>query len=71
MVPAEGGPKILKLKSSWQRRRQSKHFGCQPQTLEGEGGGGGGVVQGGGTRPPPTVYGRSNTSLFVPHAGPR
>ena len=41
MVPAEGGPKIFKLKSSWGR---SKNFGCQPLTVEGEeaGGSGGG-----------------------------
>ena len=31
----------LKLKSSWHRRRRSRKFGCQPQTLEGEEGGGG------------------------------
>ena len=35
-------------------------FGCQPQTLEGEGGGG---SRGGGTPPPPAVYGRCNASL--------
>ena len=56
MVPAEGGPKNFKRKSSWHRRRLSRKFGCQPQTLEGEEGGKGGT-------PPPTVYGTSNTSL--------
>ena len=60
---AEGGPKFLKRKSSWHRRRRSKNFGCQPQTLEGEEGGLGGK---GGAPPPPAVYGRSNTSLPPP-----
>ena len=41
MVPAEGGPKILKRKSSWHRRRRPKqNCGSQSQTLEGEEGGG-------------------------------
>ena len=49
-VPAEGGPKILKCKSSWNRKRRSKNLGCQPQTLKGEerGGGGGRVLLNGG-----------------------
>ena len=60
MVPAEGSPKVLKLKSSGHQRRQN--FGRQPQTLEGEEEGEGGP--GGGQPPPsPAVYGRSNTSL--------
>ena len=41
--------KFFRIKSSW------RIFGCQPQTLEGEGGY--------PPPPPPTVYGRSNTSL--------
>ena len=71
MVPAEGGPKILKRKSSWHRRHRSKNFGCEPQTLEGEGGGAGGFGGGGGTPPPPAVYGRSNASLHGPLRAPR
>ena len=37
MVPTEGGPKILKLLLAPKAPKQN--FGCQPQTLEGEGGG--------------------------------
>ena len=47
MVPAEGGPKIFKLKSPW-HRRPKQNFGCQPQILEGEEGGG---PKGGGYTP--------------------
>ena len=41
MVPVKGGPKILKLNSSWHRRHLSKILA---QTLEGEEGGGPGGV---------------------------
>ena len=59
MVPTEGGPKILKLKSSWPKQ----NFRCQRQTLEGEERGGG--FQGG--HPPfLEVYGSSTTSLGTP-----
>ena len=60
MVPAEGGPKNFKLKSSW---RQSKILAVSPKHLEEEEEGGGGGVRG-GTPPPPTVYGCSNTWLL-------
>ena len=52
MVPAEGRPKLLKLKSSWHRRRQSKILAVNLKYWKAKywGGGfeGGG---GGGTRP--------------------
>ena len=60
MVPAEGRPKIFKLKSSWGRRRRSKILALRLQHWKGRGGGGGSRE---GTPPPPTVYVRSNTSL--------
>ena len=59
MVPAEGGPKILKLQSSWHRRHRSKILAVSLKHWKGRGG----VQGGGGGGPPPTVYGRSNTSL--------
>ena len=62
MVPAEGGPNILKLKSSWHRRRRSKILAVSLKGSKGR------EVRGvrGGTPPPPTVYGRSNASLPCP-----
>ena len=57
-VPAEGGLKILKLKSSW---RQSQKLAVSLKHWKGRKRGGG--DQGGGTLPPPGVYDRSNTSL--------
>ena len=62
MVPAEGGPKILKLESPWHRRRRSKILAVSLKHWKGRRGGEG-VPVGGGTPPPRTVYGRSNTSL--------
>ena len=61
MVPAEG--ENLEASILLAPKAPKQHFGCQPQTLEGQGRG----VQGGGgggyPPPPPTVYGRSKTSL--------
>ena len=55
MVPAEGGPTILKPKSSWHRRRRR----LSASNI--------GRGRGGGATPlPPAVYGHSNTSLRVP-----
>ena len=53
----EGGPKILKRKSSWHRRRRSKILAASLKHWKGRGGGGA----------LPAAHGRSNTSL----AGPR
>ena len=72
MTPAEGGPQILKLKSSWHRRRRSKIFAVSLKHYKrrregGKGSKGRGVGGGQGRYPPPrTVYGRSNTSLPGP-----
>ena len=55
-VPAEGGPKIFNLKSSWHRRGRSKTLAVSLKHWKGRRGGGPG---GGGA--PPAVYGRSNT----------
>ena len=44
MVPAEGGPKFLKLESSWHRRRRSKILAVSIQHWKGRGGGGGGLL---------------------------
>ena len=63
MVPAEGGQKILKRKSSWHRRRRSKLLAVSLNHWKERGRRGGG----GGTPPlPPAVYGRSNASLPRP-----
>ena len=51
MVPAEGGPKILKRKSSWHRRRQSKNLAVSLKHWKGRGRGGLGGV------PPPSSDG--------------
>ena len=48
MVPAEGGPKTFKLKSSWHRRRRSICLAVSLKHWKGRWWGGGG---GGGTRP--------------------
>ena len=66
MVLAEGGPNILKLQSSWHRRRRSKIFGSQPQTLEGAevGGGSRGGFQGGGGGVPPPLLLRCTAVLI-------
>ena len=50
MVPAEGGPKMFKLQSSWRQRGRSKILAVRKGRR-------------GGNPPPPTVYDRSNTSL--------
>ena len=63
MVPAEGGPKIVKLQSFWCRRRGSKILAVSLKHWKGRRWGRGGR---GGYPPPPTVYGRSNTSLGCP-----
>ena len=63
MVPAEGGPRFFKLKSSWGRRCRSKILAVSLKYWKGGGGGGPG---GRGYPPPPTVYGRCNTSLPLP-----
>ena len=65
MVPAEGEPKVLKLKPSWRRRRRSKILAVSPKHWKGRRG-----VQGGVHPPPPTRYGRSNTSLRLGPARP-
>ena len=39
MVPAKGGPKILKLKSSWHRRRRSKILAVSLKHWKGKTGG--------------------------------
>ena len=72
MVPAEGGPNMLKLQSSWHRRRRSKILALSLKHWKGRRGGGPGGVP----PPPPAVHGRSNTSLpphtpLVPAANPR
>ena len=41
MVPAEGGLKILKLRSSWHRRRRSKILDVSLEHWKGRRGGGG------------------------------
>ena len=46
MVPTEGGPKFLKLKSSWHRRRRSKILTVSLKHWKGKRGG----FQGGGGR---------------------
>ena len=56
MVPAKGGLKDLKRKSSWHQRRRSKILAVS--LTHWKGGGGAGV-----SPPPPAVHGRSNTSL--------
>ena len=61
MVPAEGGPTMLKLQSSWHRRRRSKILAVSLKHWKGRRGGG--VQGGGGTPTPPAVYGPLNTSL--------
>ena len=69
MVPAEGGPKFLKLKSSWHRRRRSKILAVSLKHWKGRRGGGGGGSRGGvqgGYPPPPALYGCFNTSLRPP-----
>ena len=49
MAPAEGGPNILKLQSSWHRRRRSKTLAVSLKHWKRTRGGG---VMGGGTPPP-------------------
>ena len=53
MVPAEGGPKILKLKSSWHRRLRSKMWAVSLKQWKGRRGGG----SRGGGYPPPSACG--------------
>ena len=62
MVPAEGGPNILKLKSSWHRRRPSKILAVSLQHWKGERGGG----PGGGV-PPPLLL--RCTAVLIHHGG--
>ena len=50
MVPAEGGPNILKLKSSWHRSRRSKILAVSLKHWKGRGGPG-------RPPPPPSSYG--------------
>ena len=70
MAGTPGGPKILKLESSWHKRRRSKILAVRPKHWKGRRGGGsrglggeGGGVQGAVPPPPPGVYGHSNTPL--------
>ena len=62
MVPAKGGPKSVKLKSSWHPRRRSKTLAVSLKHWKGRRGGG--LLGGGGA--PPAVYGHSNTFLPSP-----
>ena len=49
MVPAKGGPKFIKLKSSWHRRRPRKTLAVSLKHWKGRSGGGGaGGSRGGG-----------------------
>ena len=41
-APAEGGPRIIEASILLAPKAPTQHFGCQPQTLEGEEEGGGG-----------------------------
>ena len=68
MVPTEGGPRVLKRKSSWHRRRRSKILAVSLKHWKGRKGGGGGGP-GWDTPRPPAVYGRSNTSLVMGNKG--
>ena len=57
MVPAEGGPNILKRKSSWHRRHRSENSAVSLKHWKGR------------RRAPPAVCGRSNTSLGAMQKG--
>ena len=73
MAPAEGGPKILKVQSSWHRRRRSKTLAVSLKHWKGRRGGWheASVSDWGGVPPPaPAAYGRSDTSLPSPPPPP-
>ena len=63
MFPAEGGPKILKLKPSWHQRRRSKNLAVSLKHWKGRRGGG--VSR--GVHPPPLLL--RCTAVLIHHWG--